>query len=153
VTQAFDPAPVYVLDHLLLDVLREGTGARAYRRLPGRPALAGKTGTTDDLRDSWFAGFGADRLAVVWVGRDDNRPTGLSGATGALEVWVDLMAAIDPAGWDPPSPEGVEWHWVDPAGSRRVVADCPGALRLPFVAGTDPPAGACAGWPGAGEGL
>jgi len=145
VEQAFEPAPVYVLDTLMLSVLREGTGQRPYRRLPGSPALAGKTGTTDELRDSWFAGFGADRLAVVWVGRDDNKPTGLTGADGALEVWVDLMLGLTPAAWEPPAPAGVEWFWVDAAGGDRVEADCPGATRLPFLSGTAPPEAACRG--------
>ncbi|MCU0935379.1 MAG: penicillin-binding protein 1B [Gammaproteobacteria bacterium] len=149
VEQAFDPAPVYVLDTLLLAVLREGTGQRPYRRLPGAPALAGKTGTTDDLRDSWFAGFGADRVAVVWVGRDDNRPTGLTGADGALEVWVDLMAGLAPAAWEAAAPAGVEWRWVDPEAGYRVEEGCTGAVRLPFLTGTVLPQGSCRGGGGA----
>jgi penicillin-binding protein 1B len=147
VTQAFDPAPVFVLDHMLVSVLREGTGQRPYRRLPGAPALAGKTGTTDEQRDSWFAGFGGDRLAVVWVGRDDNGPTGLSGSTGALEAWVDLMLAIEPSPWAPPAPEGVDWRWVDAGRDRAVDGECSGAARVPFVAGTAPPPEPCAAAP------
>jgi penicillin-binding protein 1B len=143
VEQALDPAPVYVLNVLLTAVLKEGTGARPYRRLTGAPLLAGKTGTTDDLRDSWFAGFGSDHVAVVWVGRDDNKPIGLSGSQGALEVWVDLMQAVRPAPWDPPVPAGIEWHRVDPVSGRRVGEGCPGALRLPFLTGTAPAEGGC----------
>jgi penicillin-binding protein 1B len=143
VEQRFDPGPVYVLDALLTSVLTEGTGQRAYRRLAGEPVLAGKTGTTDDLRDSWFAGFGSDLLAVVWVGRDDNKPTGLSGAQGALEVWVDLMQAAKPGAWDPPIPESVGWHWVDAERGGRVDRHCPNARRLPFLTGSEPPEGLC----------
>ena len=145
VEQAFDPAPVYLLDTLMMGVLREGTGQRPYRRLAGSPRLAGKTGTTDELRDSWFAGFGGDRLAVAWVGRDDNKPTGLTGADGALEVWVDLMGGLAPAPWDPPVPAGVEWQWVDKTVGQRLEQDCPGAVRLPFLKGTSLPAGSCGG--------
>ncbi len=145
VEQAFEPAPVYLLDTLMLAVLREGTGQRPYRRLAGAPALAGKTGSTDDLRDSWFAGFGGDRLAVVWVGRDDNKPTGLTGADGALEVWVDLMAGLAPAAWAPAAPAGVEWRWVDAEAGVQVEEGCPGAVRLPFLSGTVLPDGGCRG--------
>ena len=55
---------------------------------------AGKTGTSDTQRDSWFAGFSGNQLGVVWVGRDDNRPTGLYGSTGALKVWIDLFRQL-----------------------------------------------------------
>ena len=57
--------------------------------------VAGKTGTSDDYRDSWFAGFDATTLTVAWVGHDDNSPTGLTGSTGALKVWDAIMANLD----------------------------------------------------------
>jgi len=56
--------------------------------------LAGKTGTTDEYRDSWFAGFSGNYLSVVWIGRDDNQPTGLTGASGAAKVWSKVMQKI-----------------------------------------------------------
>jgi penicillin-binding protein 1B len=68
-----------------------GTGAAAYGVLPSGLEVAGKTGTTNDYRDSWFAGFSQDVLAVTWVGRDDNGKTPFSGATGALKVWAQIM--------------------------------------------------------------
>jgi penicillin-binding protein 1B len=71
-------------------VLDEGTGRAARARGFTAPA-AGKTGTTDLLRDAWFAGFTDDRLAVVWVGRDDDRPLGLTGAQAALPIWTEFM--------------------------------------------------------------
>jgi penicillin-binding protein 1B len=73
--------------------MTHGTGRSARDNLPGA-AVAGKTGTTDDLRDSWFAGFDAKRVAVTWVGLDDNQPAGLSGAAGALRLWTDVFAEI-----------------------------------------------------------
>jgi penicillin-binding protein 1B len=80
--------------HLVTDMLRsvveEGT-ARAARTAGFTDAAAGKTGTTDALRDAWFAGFSGDLLAVVWVGRDDARPLGLTGAEAALPLWTAFM--------------------------------------------------------------
>ena len=67
-----------------------GTGRQS--RLSGR-GVAGKTGTSNDFRDSWFAGFDASTLAVVWIGHDDNRPTGLTGSSGAMRVWDGFMKA------------------------------------------------------------
>ena len=60
----------------------------------GNLRAAGKTGTSDTQRDSWFAGFSGNQLGVVWVGRDDNKPTGLYGSTGALKVWIDLFRRL-----------------------------------------------------------
>lgn len=71
--------------------MREGTGRSVYSQLPSSLTLAGKTGTSNDSRDSWFSGFGGDLQAVVWLGRDDNGKTPLTGATGALQVWASFM--------------------------------------------------------------
>jgi penicillin-binding protein 1B len=71
-------------------VVDEGTARGARARGFTAPA-AGKTGTTDLLRDAWFAGFTDDLLAVVWVGRDDDRPLGLTGAQAALPIWTEFM--------------------------------------------------------------
>jgi penicillin-binding protein 1B len=78
-------------------VLDEGTGRAARARGFTAPA-AGKTGTTDLLRDAWFAGFSDELLAVVWVGRDDDRPLGLTGAQAALPIWTEFMkrATVSP---------------------------------------------------------
>ena len=78
-------------------VTTHGTGRDAAARLPRGMVVAGKTGTSSDTRDSWFAGFTGSYLAVVWVGYDDNRDTGLTGAAGALPVWADTMASLKPA--------------------------------------------------------
>jgi penicillin-binding protein 1B len=85
--------------------------------------MAGKTGTTDDMRDSWFAGFSGDKVAVVWVGRDDYQPMGLAGGTGALRVWGDFMLAIPNEPLSDVPPDGV------------VLA---GRDEAPYVAGTAP---------------
>ena len=137
VTQAADPAAVFLLTRNLVEVTESGTATALRRLLPAGLQVAGKTGTTNDLRDSWFAGFSADRVAVAWVGRDDNAPIGLSGAQGALPVWADLMRSIDNQSLQMLPPTGVEYHWVDRDG-RLAAEHCDGAVAFPFIAGSQP---------------
>ena len=75
------------------DVVRRGTGVAVYRAL-GRDDLAGKTGTTNDRRDAWFAGFNGDLVTAAWVGFDQERSLGRyeQGAATALPMWIDFMA-------------------------------------------------------------
>ena len=89
------PDAAYLTQWAMRKVVEQGTATWLKSRLPADLTVAGKTGTTNDMRDSWFAGFSGDRVAVVWVGRDDNKPMGLSGSSGALRVWGDIMASID----------------------------------------------------------
>ncbi|MDY6813187.1 MAG: transglycosylase domain-containing protein [Pseudomonadota bacterium] len=139
-SQAFEPGPVYLVAHALQEAARRGTGAEVYRHLSGELAIAGKTGTTNGTRDSWFAGFTGDWLAIVWLGRDDNRPTGLYGASGALRVWAGLMGTLEPAPLQLRAPARIDWEWVLPARNARAPADCPGARQLPFIRGSAPQA-------------
>lgn len=132
------PEAAYLVSWALQYAAREGT-ARALSRPPlGRLGVAGKTGTSDGERDSWFAGFTGDHLAVAWVGRDDNGPAGVTGATAALPVFAELMARLDtrPLSLDPPP--GVERAWVMMDGPRRAAEHCEGAVQLPFAAGSAP---------------
>lgn len=136
--QILDPADAYLLHYGLQQVMRQGTGAPAYQRLPSTWVLAGKTGTTNDLRDSWFAGSAGRTLAVVWLGRDDNQPIGLSGGTGALPVWIDFMQRVQPAAPLPAMPASVSWQWIDAASGRLSAENCSGALRVPLAAKSVP---------------
>ncbi len=138
VEQVAAAAPVYLLTSALQAVVREGTASALSQYLPGALAVAGKTGTTDGLRDSWFAGFTGDRVAVTWIGRDDNQPTGLTGASGAMTVWGEMMARLDPEPVALPRPERIEFTWIDPATQKRADENCPGAVELPFIAGSAP---------------
>jgi penicillin-binding protein 1B len=112
VEEAAPPAAVYELDQMLTLVITHGTARAAAARLPHTVA-AGKTGTSSDTKDSWFAGFTGSYLAVAWVGYDDNRATGLTGAAGALPVWVDTLAALKSSSFQPVEPETVEDRWID----------------------------------------
>ncbi|HKQ31369.1 MAG TPA: penicillin-binding transpeptidase domain-containing protein, partial [Burkholderiales bacterium] len=138
VEQVFEAEPVYLLTSALQDAVYEGTGQGLKTWLRPELGVAGKTGTTDELRDSWFAGFTGDRLAVVWIGYDDNRPTRLTGASGAMTVWGEMMAAIDPEPLVLPQPEKIERVWVDVKSGLLADKDCSGAIELPFVNGTAP---------------
>ena len=89
-----NPQNIWIMNDLTRDVVRRGTGARAYRELK-RDDLSGKTGTTNEQRDAWFAGFNPSVVAVAWVGFDDFSPMG-QGETGsrtALSIWIDYMRA------------------------------------------------------------
>jgi penicillin-binding protein 1B len=136
VTQAASAEAVYALDRMLIEVMERGTGRTARRQLPGNLVVAGKTGTSNDYRDSWFAGFSGAHLIVVWVGHDDNSPTALTGTTGALPVWTKLMASIDTSAFQPLMPEDMEDRWVDYYTGRETSPICAGsALSLPFRIG------------------
>lgn len=138
VTRAFDSKPVYLLNNALRAVVREGTGRGLKRRLPEGLIVAGKTGTSDELRDSWFAGFSENYVAAVWLGLDDNRPAGLTGSRGALRVWGDILSRLDARSLSTDLPADIERGWVDRRNGLRSDDDCPYAEQLPFVVGTQP---------------
>ncbi|HEY6240891.1 MAG TPA: penicillin-binding protein 1B [Burkholderiales bacterium] len=138
VEQAFPPEPMYLLTAAMQGVVREGTAQSLKNWLPPEIAVAGKTGTTDSQRDAWFAGFTGDRLAIVWVGYDDNRAARLSGAGAALPIWGELMASLDPEPLALPKPDGIEQVLIDPQSGLRADSACAGALELPFAQGSAP---------------
>ena len=129
-----DPEPMYLLNHALGEVMQEGTGRRAGAVLPRGLTVAGKTGTTNEYRDSWFAGFSGDTLGVVWLGRDDNAGTGLTGASGALGIWADAVSATAVRGFQPVRPDGVKPIWIDEYTGARSHESCNGSRELPYMA-------------------
>jgi penicillin-binding protein 1B len=137
IDRAADPAAVAQLNAMLIQVLERGTGRPAWRWLPPSMVAAGKTGTSDDLRDSWFAGFTNDHVAVVWVGADDNSPTGLSGATGALPVWARVVGSLNDLPYEVPQAEGLaEVSFDFLTGMLMERRECGMAVTLPLPAGT-----------------
>src|SRR5690606_38092495 len=136
VNESVDPRAVYLVNQALLEVTRSGTASAAGRALDVR--VAGKTGTTDDFRDSWFAGFSGDRVAVVWIGRDSNEPAMLTGASGALPVWVRLMREAAQEDFVPARPAGIEDAWVDMKRLAPSTSGCGNARELAFIAGSAP---------------
>ncbi|MDH4567276.1 penicillin-binding protein 1B [Pseudomonas sp. BN414] len=145
IQQRFDPGAIYLVQNAMQRVMREGTARSVYSQLPSSLTLAGKTGTTNDSRDSWFAGFSQDLLAVVWLGRDDNGKTPLTGATGALQVWTSFMRKADPLPLDMPMPDNVTQAWIDPHSGQGSDQSCPGAVQMPYIRGSEPAPGAPCG--------
>jgi penicillin-binding protein 1B len=139
IQQRFDPGAIFLLQEAMQRTMREGTGRSVYSQLPASLKVAGKTGTSNDSRDSWFAGFAQDLLAVVWLGRDDNGKTPLTGATGALQVWSEFMRTARPLSLDMPMPENVTRAWIDAQTGLGSAAGCPNALQMPYIRGSEPP--------------
>ncbi len=136
--QQVKPEIVHLMQYALQEVAREGTARSVYNTLPANLNVAGKTGTSNDQRDSWFAGFTGDRLAVVWLGRDDNTSLPFTGSSGALRVWTELMRRERPEPFIATRPAGVEYVWIDEATGLRSDERCEGARQLPFLKGTAP---------------
>ncbi len=128
VEPAVDPRAAYLTTWAMQRVVTQGTASWLGERLPKGMTMAGKTGTTDELRDSWFAGYSGDKVAVVWVGRDDYQPMGLAGGTGALRVWGEFMLKIPNEPLPDVPPEGV------------VLAGGSEGGGVPYIKGTAPSA-------------
>ena len=124
VTPVASPDAVYQVNRMMVEVMNHGSGRGAKATLPPDLVVAGKTGTSSDYRDSWFAGFSGSHLAVVWIGHDDNTPTGLTGSSGSLPVWTRLMANLGTTSWSAPLPESLEETWVEFPTGLGARADC-----------------------------
>jgi penicillin-binding protein 1B len=133
------PAEAYLMTSLLAGVVTSGTAASA-RSLGVTGEVAGKTGTTNDERDSWFVGYSPGLLALVWVGFDDNTPVGLSGAQAALPIWADLMRQVA-AAYGTSSfvvPAGITTAQIDPTTGKLATRYCPTVAPETFLTGTEP---------------
>jgi len=129
----------YLVTNMMRSVLNEGTGAAARANGFALDA-AGKSGTTNDLRDAWFVGFTPELLTVVWVGFDDNQPLGLSGSTAALPIWTEFMKAAL-AGHPNSSfdvPQGITFIDVDHETGKLATPNCPRVFSESFIVGTEP---------------
>jgi penicillin-binding protein 1B len=127
----------------LQQVVSSGTAAGLNADGLGRLHPAGKTGTSNDGRDSWYAGYTGDHLAVIWMGNDQNEQTGLYGASGAMRVWSGIFRNLPSAALRV-SNKGLDWQYVQAEGSNATDEGCPGARRFPFVAGFAPQYVPCA---------
>ncbi len=129
---------VYLALFGMQEAVRNGTGKGLLNTFSPNLKLAGKTGTTDDFRDSWFVGLSGNLLGVVWIGRDDNKPTGLTGASGAMRVWASMMKRVNLQALHLPSTENIQLVNIDKNNGLRAASGCGRVGRVPFLAGTVP---------------
>jgi penicillin-binding protein 1B len=133
VEQRFTPELMYLLNHGLQRVMAEGTGQKLNN--PNNIKLAGKTGTTNDLRDSWFAGYSGDKMVVVWLGNDDNQSIALTGSSGALRVWGRIMEVVKAKPLAIPEPEAIVWRRIDIETLQPTHIFNRNSTTLPFIGG------------------
>jgi penicillin-binding protein 1B len=133
------PDTTFLVMNMLRSVINEGTAA-SVRGAGFALDAAGKTGTTNDLRDAWFVGFTPELLTVVWVGFDDNQPLGLSGSQAALPIWTQFMtrALAGRASVPFDTPDGISFVDIDPETGSLASPACPRVIREAFLAGTEP---------------
>ena len=138
--QVIRPQVAYLLADMMADVIRHGTGVRA--RALGRDDVAGKTGTTNDHHDAWFAGFNGDLVATVWVGFDQDRSLGdgEEGGRTAVPIWTYFMhAALAGAPLrGVPLPDGIVTARINPQTGLLASADDPNAIMEKFIEGNLP---------------
>ena len=131
-----NPESVALINSALIDVTKYGTARHLSNNLDIQ--VAGKTGTSDDLRDSWFAGFSGDVVTVVWTGFDDNRPTALTGSSGAMKIWQKLMKDVAYKPYLLPEMLALQKYWIDGKNGLLAEKGCENALQLSFIKGTQP---------------
>jgi membrane carboxypeptidase/penicillin-binding protein len=133
------PDTTFLVLNMMRGVINEGTGAGVRSRGFTLDA-AGKTGTTNDLRDAWFVGFTPELLTVVWVGYDENQPLGLSGSQAAVPIWTQFMtrALSGRTSTEFDTPDGIAFADIDPTTGKLSGPACPKTLHEAFRAGTEP---------------
>ncbi|MCV6603962.1 MAG: penicillin-binding transpeptidase domain-containing protein, partial [Porticoccaceae bacterium] len=128
--RVIEPRVAYIMDSILKDVIRKGTGVKA-KQLK-RNDIAGKTGTTNDAKDAWFSGYSPDIVATTWVGFDNNNPLGRNeyGGSAALPIWIDFMRTALNGVEDKTrtQPDGLVQVRIDPKTGKRVSANFRGAI-------------------------
>ena len=131
-----NPEAVAILNSALIDITKFGTARRLSKQLDIQ--VAGKTGTSDDLRDSWFAGFSGDMLAVVWVGFDDNHPTTLTGSSGAMKIWGRLFKNAAYKSYEVAQMPNLVKYKVDGNNGLLTEKSCENTVELLFIEGSQP---------------
>ena len=137
--QAARPDTTFLVTNMLRSVLNEGTATGA-RAAGFALDAAGKTGTTNDLRDAWFVGFTPELLTVVWVGFDDNQPLSLTGTQAALPIWTEFMKRAlggrPSVAFEPPG--GITFVDIDRDTGKLALPNCPRVYNESFISGTEP---------------
>ena len=129
---------VALLNFALTRVVEEGTARELHGLLGHDKLIAGKTGTTNERRDSWFVGYTRDQVAASWVGLDDNRPASVTGSNAAMRVWAGLFRHLPVEAVDLRMPDGANFVWVDKQQQALTDPSCAGAVQIPFIEGSEP---------------
>jgi penicillin-binding protein 1B len=140
--QRFSNATSYMTKYALQKVTREGTAKRLKAHFP-TIQLAGKTGSTNNLRDSWFAGFDQNTVTVTWVGRDDNKPTKLTGSMGALELYIRYLRQLNPESLATPRPPSIKWAFINTETGKQAMPGCGTVIKLPILSAQFDPQPRC----------
>ncbi|MFB3058353.1 MAG: penicillin-binding transpeptidase domain-containing protein, partial [Gammaproteobacteria bacterium] len=127
----FDQSSMLQVQRAMIGVGEEGTASYLSRRFGGQ-TLAGKTGSTNDARDSWFVGFTERDLTVVWLGKDDNSPINLTGSSGALLVWADIMQRQGFNAFKLDRDDSLEWQYINRFNGGLTNSGCTDSVLLPF---------------------
>lgn len=129
---------ISVLNYALTQVVEQGTAKSLPGQMGKQVTVAGKTGTTNDRRDSWFVGYTRNRVAAAWVGKDDFSPAGVTGSNAAMRIWGELFRQLPIEPVDLRVPDGAQYLWVDGQSGRLSAEGCEGAIQIPYVAGSEP---------------
>lgn len=130
IEKSLNTGDVMIVNSILNNVTKSGTARSIGAQFPATFVAAGKTGTTDELRDSWFAGFTGQHLAVTWLGVDDNKPSGLTGSSGALKIWSEIMHSFKTQSIVFNSTASVEYIGIDPLSLEKIDMACDNAILL-----------------------
>lgn len=130
VHQSVDQQAAWLTTYAMKRGVLEGTG-RYLNQQFGWAALAGKTGTSNDTRDSWFVGVDGREVTTIWLGRDDNKSTKLTGASGALRVYADYLKHRIPETLTLPWPKGISTVGFKPSGQGELALSCHSSFKLP----------------------
>lgn len=140
--QRFDKDAMYMTKYAMKRVTKDGTAKRLNLHFPSIQ-LAGKTGTSNELRDSWFAGFDQNTVTVAWIGRDDNKSTGLTGSVGALETYIRYLKPLNPQAIADTRPPSIRWAFVNEQTGKQAPPGCGKVIQLPLRASEFKPRPEC----------
>ena len=138
IEQRFRPETIFLLKFILKQTFERGTARGYAKKRIEKWEAGGKTGTSDEQRDSWFVGYAGDYLVLVWLGFDDNRKSPLTGRSGALEVWKRLINQLDPIASEIRKPSRIRYEWVDLNDGLLSGELCKNSFLAPFIIGTEP---------------
>ena len=134
---SLSPETAALINFALMQVTQDGTAKTLGNKFPNQK-LGGKTGTTDNYRDSWFIGLSSNYLSTIWIGHDGNQTTGLSGSSGALQVWSDMVRELGVESLEPPRARNIVYEKVNLRDKSVVPFSCESGVMMPFVSVSNP---------------